>query len=319
MEIAILVLLAVLFVLLAWNLLQQRRRWREQSEAFSRTLDEKMAGSLSVFGDLRERLGELATRTRSIEEVGRSISSLQEALRAPKFRGRIGETGLEVLLANILPPGAYSLQRPLRHGEVIVDAAIEIGGNLVPVDAKFPFSLEDFERMVTTDSDEERTRLRRQFTRTVKKHVDAVHKYILPDEGTFDFALMYIPAENIYYETIIRDPRGGDEDDLYSYCCQRRVFPVSPNTFYAYLQAIVLGLKGLNIERAAREIRASLARLQGDLRDFQQDFEVLGGHINRAAGKYGEAARKLARLDDRLRLAGEMPAEELPEGTAGPD
>jgi DNA recombination protein RmuC len=297
-------------------MLRGQQKWREQGDALTKMVGEKVEGSIGVFGEVRERLGELTKSTRDIEEVGKSIANLQEALRAPKFRGGFGELGLETLLANILPPNSYSLQKKFRNGEVIVDAVVKIGNTFVPIDSKFPFSLEDFAQMVTAESSEEQGNLRRQFTRTLKKHVDNVAKYILPDENTFDFALMYIPAENIYYETIVRDPHAAEENSLYSYCCERRVFPVSPNTFYAYLQAIVLGLRGLRIESSAREILGRLERLRGDFNAFQRDYETLGGHIHRATAKYDEASTKLTRLGDKLQLADETPVEELPDGNA---
>ncbi|MFC1987860.1 DNA recombination protein RmuC, partial [Chloroflexota bacterium] len=223
-----------------------------------------------------------------------------------------GELGLERLLMDSLPSASYSLQHRFRNGQ-IVDAVVQIGGNLVPIDSKFPFPLEDFERMVTEESPEGRSHLRRQFARTIKKHIDDVSKYILPDENTFGFALMYIPAENIYYETIIQDPLATSDSSLYSYCCERKVFPVSPNSFYVYLQAIALGLKGLQLEKTAHDILGQLGRLQGDLHNFQEDYTTLGTHIGHAARKYDEAGRKLARLDDKLQLAGETQAEKLPE------
>ena len=261
-----------------------RKRLREQADALSKLVGERVEGSIGVFGDVRERLGELTKRTRDIEEVGKSITSLQEALRTPKFRGGFGELGLERLLVYSLPQGSYGLQHRFRNGET-VDAVVRIGGNLVPIDAKFLFPLEDFERMVTTDSQGEQLQLRRQFTRTIRKHIDDVSKYILPDEETFDFALMYIPAENIYYETIVRCPQLSEESDIY-YCLKKRVFPVSPNSFYAYLQAIVLGLKGLRVEKSARDILGRLERLQAGFQSFQDDYEIIGRHISHAAAKH---------------------------------
>jgi len=216
---------------------------------------------------------------------------------------------LERLLADILPRENYPLQHRFRSGET-VDAVIRIGGNLVPIDSKFP--LEDFQRILAVESEEEQAASRRQFTRTIKKHIDAVTKYILPDENTFDFALMYIPAENVYYETILRGY--AEESEIYSYSLQKRVIPVSPNSFYAYLQVIILGLKGLHIEKTARDILGHLGRLQGDLQDFQGDYATLGGHIRHAAQKYDDAERKLARLDEKLQVVGETPIEKLPEG-----
>jgi len=314
MEIVIIILLLILVGFFLWDRFRREQRLREQGNALSKAVGERLDGTIGVFGDLKERLGELTQRTKDIQEVGRSISSLQEALRAPKFRGQFGELGLETLLANILPAGSFSLQHKFRNGEIIVDAVVQVGRNSVPIDSKFP--LEDFERMVAVEPGKDEVNLRRQFTRTVKKHIDGVAKYILPDEGTFDFALMYIPAENIYYETIIRDPRATEEDSIYSYCCGKKVFPVSPNTFYVYLQAIVLGLKGLHIESTARDILGRLERLQGDFKAFQSDYDILGGHISKAARKYEEASTKLTRFGDKLQLTSGAYVEKLPEGSA---
>ena len=309
MEIAIVIILAALVIFFIWDRLRQEQRWREQSDTISKTVGERIADTTRVFGEVKERLGELAKGTAQIEEVGKNISSLQEILRAPKFRGGFGELLLERLLDDILSHKNYKIQHQFDNDE-IVDAVIEIGGKLVPIDSKFP--LEDFERILAAESEDEQERLRKQFTRTIKKHIDAVAKYILPDENTFDFALMYIPAENVYYETILR---GQAENEIYSYSLQKKVIPVSPNSFYAYLQVIILGLKGLHIESTASEIMGYLARLQGDLTHFQEDYETLGGHIRHAASKYDDATRKLDRFGDKLRLAGETPVEKLPEGS----
>jgi len=315
MEIVILILLVVLLVILVafflWYKFRQERRWQEQSDSLAKIVGEKVESSVGVFGDMRERLGELIKGTKNIEEVGKSISSLQEALRAPKFRGGFGELLLERLLADILPSKNYSLQYSFNNG-VTVDAVIHIGDKIVPIDSKFP--LEDFERILAAESEKEQAALRRQFVSTMKRHIDNVAKYILPDEKTFDFALMYIPAENVYYETILRGQ--AEESELYSYSFQKRVIPVSPNSFYAYLQVIILGLKGLHYEKAAGDIYAYVSRLQKDLGDFEEDYKTLGGHIRHAASKYEDADRKLGRLGDKLRLAGETPVEKLPEGSA---
>jgi len=308
MEIAVIILLVILLAFFVWDRLRGRERWKEQSDSLAKIVGERIADTTKVFGEVKEGLGALTQKTKDIEEVGKDISGLQELLRAPKFRGGFGELLLERLLADILPHDNYSIQYRFQNGET-VDVVIRIGGNLIPIDSKFP--LEDFERIVTAESEEEQATLRRQFTRTIKKHIDDVAKYILPDENTFDFALMYIPAENVYYETILRGH--AEESEIFSYSLQKRVIPVSPNSFYAYLQVIVRGLKGLHIERAAREILGHLGRLQGDLQDFQEDYATLGGHIRHAAGKYDEASAKLTRLDEKLRLAGETPIEKLPE------
>ena len=311
MEIAIFIILAILVIgvgFFIWDRLRASNKWKEQSDTLAKTVGERIADTTKVFGEVKESLGKLTKQTEQIQEVGKNISSLQDLLRAPKFRGGFGELLLERLLADIgLPRDNYSLQYEFRNGET-VDAIIRIGGELVPIDSKFP--LEDFQRILAA-KEEEQAALRKQFIRRIKNHIDNVTKYILPDENTFDFALMYIPAENVYYETILR---GTEESEIYSYSLQKRVIPVLPNSLYAYLQVIILGLKGLHIEAAANEIQGRLGRLQGDLANFQEDYATLGTHIRHAAQKYDDAARKLTRLGDKLQLVGETPIEKLPEG-----
>jgi DNA recombination protein RmuC len=254
--------------------------------------------SRASFERLARDLGELNRASQQMMEVGKTITSLENLLRPPQLRGGMGETFLAELLAQILP-GHFELQHRFRSGER-VDAVIRLGNRLAPVDAKFP--LESFRRLAESRDEESAKKERKAFIRTLKAHVDTIaQKYILPDEGTYDFALMYIPAENVYYETVLRDEEG---EGLYPYALQKRVIPVSPNSFYAYLQVIIHGLKGLHIEERAREIVDYLARLRADEERFRQDFETLGTHIENARKKYEDAQRKLVRFEDKLLEAG---------------
>jgi DNA recombination protein RmuC len=217
----------------------------------------------TTLGDVKKDLGKMEEVTREVLDKAKDISNLENLLRAPKFRGGIGELFLGDLLAQILPPAHFSLQYKFKSGEK-VDAIIKIGNNLVPIDSKFP--LENFKKYTSEDNEKNKEDLRKKFVTDVKKHITEIaDKYILPDEGTFDFALMYVPAENVYYETILKDETFGEERSIYSTALKKRVIPVSPNSFYAYLQVIVLGLKGLQIEKEAQSLFQSLARLQGDL------------------------------------------------------
>jgi DNA recombination protein RmuC len=191
-----------------------------------------------------------------------------------------------------------------------VDAVIKLGGSLVPVDSKFP--LENFKRILEAPTEEEKGKARKQFIADVKRHIDAIaNKYILPDEGTYDFALMYIPAENVYYETIIKDDSAGDKN-LSQYALSKRVIPVSPNSFYAYLQAIVLGLKGMKIEERAKEIIQYLSRLQGDFSRFRDEFNLLGKHLGHAQSSFQNAERRLDQFGQKL-LTADVDKKNLPE------
>lgn len=198
-----------------------------------------------------------------------------------------------------------------RSGDA-VDAVIKIGPRLVCADAKFPY--ENFKRVVEATAEADRVVARKQFLRDVKKHVDAIAaKYILPDEGTYDFALMYIPAENVYYETIIKEDVGEDRQ-LFSYALAKRVIPVSPNSFYAYVQTILLGLRGMKVEARAQEILAELSRLRGDFEKIQENFRVLGRHLTNASGSYSETEKTMTRLDAKLSQIEEplVPEESTP-------
>lgn len=272
---------------------------------------ERLDRTAKAVGDVQGGLARLEEATRHMIEVGQDISSLQQILQPPKVRGGLGETLLENLLSQILPHGYYTPQYRFREGAT-VDAVIRIGQGVVPVDAKFP--LENFRRMMEETEEARRNAARKAFVRDVKVHIsDIARKYILPDEGTFDFALMYIPAENVYYETIIKEESDGKEESLSDFALRRRVIPVSPNSFYAYLQAVVLGLKGLRVEKNAREIMAHLSGFQGDLRRFQEDFTVLGKHLTNTRSKYEEAHFALARIETKL---GGLGGGEIPSATA---
>ena len=180
-----------------------------------------------------------------------------------------------------------------------MDAVIRLGGKLVPIDAKFP--LENFRRIIESRTDEERRGYQRAFSRDVRKHVDDIaSKYIVPEEGTYDFAFLYIPAENVYYETITKDDSLGEDKGILSYALRKKVIPVSPNSFYAYLQVILIGLKGLQIEEHAHEIQTLLVGLGKDLRAFQDDFRLVGRHITDARNRFDEARSRLEKFSFKL-------------------
>ncbi|HAL57133.1 MAG TPA: hypothetical protein DCP63_11845 [Bacteroidetes bacterium] len=278
----------------------------------------RLDNAAKVIQDVQNKLGELGKATQEIKELGQSVSKLEEMLKAPKLRGGLGELLLEDLLKQVLPANAYSIQYKFRSGQV-VDAVIHTAGGIVPVDSKFP--LENFQKMVEAKTEQEKKGALRTFRSDVKKHIDAIsEKYILPDEGTFDFALMYIPAENIYYETIIKDESFAEEDGLYAYSTKKRVVPVSPNSFYAHLRVIALGLKGLQIERSAKLIFQNLERLGSELQKFSDLFETLGTQLNNAKNNYDKADKQLNSLSEKFKgiqsipeTKDTRPLETLPE------
>ncbi|MDI6766679.1 MAG: DNA recombination protein RmuC [Bacteroidota bacterium] len=280
------------------NINQQLSTVTSQIQSQTSAVGNRLDNAARVINDVQKNLGELGQATREIKELGQSVSKLEELLQSPKLRGGLGEFLLEDLLKQVLPPQHFKMQYHFRNGQT-VDAVIMTSDHLVPIDSKFP--LENFRRMITASNDIEKKPFQKAFINDVKKHIDAIaSKYILPDEGTFPFALMYIPAENIYYEVIIKDESFAQETGLYNYSIDKKVIPVSPNSFYAYLQVIALGLRGMYIEQSAREILRSLQHLQGDINKVRELFDTLGTHLDNARKKYDETDKKLSNFEGRL-------------------
>ncbi len=279
--------------------LQQIHAQTTQSlDGTRKAMDDRLDGAARVISGVSKQLGQLEESTRHLFELGKDISSLQQILKAPKLRGGLGELFLQDLLGQILPWDRFRMQHAFKGGET-VDAAILLQGGLVPVDAKFP--LENFQRLVQAETEDLRREGKRAFMRDVKKHVDAIAaKYIRPDEGTLDFALMYIPAENVYYETIIKDDELGGEMALFQYALQKRVIPVSPNSLYAYLHTILLGLKGLRVEESAREILSAISRLEGEFTRFGEAFRLVGKHLDNSAKQFQEADKRFGKVEGKM-------------------
>jgi len=264
-----------------------------------------MTRQVRVFGDVQRGIGEVTEATKQILTLGQNISALEDILRAPTPRGGLGEMMLGNLLAQVLPADRYGLQHAFPDGSR-VDAAIYLADHIVPIDAKFP--LENFQRLLDAPDDRQRESLRKLFLRDVKRRVDETSKYIRPDRGTFEFAMMYVPAENVYYELL-------NSADVLAYALDRHVIPVSPNSFYAYLNVVVFGLRGLQIEDNARVLLGQLSRLGSDFDTCRQAFGTLGGHISHAHNKFNEVDAKLGHFGDRL--ADISAGAVLPEGSAG--
>lgn len=282
---------------------QLNERMKETSNTLQTTqasVGQRLDNAAQVVGQLQKKLGQLEESSKKIFDLGQGLQELKDILKNPKLRGNMGEFFLEDLLRQILPPEHYKIQHGFKSGEV-VDCVIQLGDSLVSVDSKFP--LESFVRLVQIPEDQVdlKKKEKRGFVTAIKKHADAISKkYILPDEGTFDFALMYIPAENIYYETIIKDDLMDEGGSLYSYLLSKKVIPVSPNSLYAYLQVIVTGLRGMRVQEHAKNILADLKRIEGDLGKFREDYAVLGKHLKNASGSYDESNKRLDKFQDKF-------------------
>ena len=276
-------------------------------------VDRRLETASRTTSEIHEKLGKVDEATKQMLSRAADLARLEQALRPPKARGGFGEHLLANLLADTFPADKYELQYGFKTGER-VDAVIRIDRALVPVDAKFP--LDNFQRLVEAEADSDRELFTRQFARDVKGHVDAIaQKYIRPDEGTYEFALMYLPAEAVYYE-LVCGRLAGDSSPL-AYALERRVIPVSPSTLHAYLLVIVLGFKGMQIEEHAREVMAYCGQLNRDFARFRDDFDVVGKHIGNAQSKFAEAERRLDRFESKLeRAADNEPAEVGPPSTA---
>ena len=288
----------------------------QQLAQSQKNLGTQFEGATKVFGELKGQLGQVAEMAARMQALGSEIEELQSILKAPKLRGNLGESSLEEFFRQVLPPGFWELQHRFQGGQT-VDAVIKLRDHLVPVDAKFP--LESFQRMLAAEDDAARKTARKEFERSVKGRIDEIaDKYIRPGEGTFEFALMFIPAENVYYEVIIKDESLGESGSLLAYATSKRVVPVSPNSFFAYLSTIATGLRGMQVEERAREILDELGRLQREFARFDKVFRVVGTHIGNAQSKYEEAEKLASKVGDRLlsvtgrEAEGELAAADAP-------
>jgi DNA recombination protein RmuC len=278
---------------------EMERRLQGLNETMDRRLsqldtkvDRRLETASKTTTQVHERLVKLDEANAQMLERAKELSRLEHALRPPKARGGFGELMLENLLRDRLPATAYSLQYGFKSGER-VDAVIRVS-RMVPVDAKFP--LDNFARLAEAQDTAERELHEKAFARDVKGHIDAIaSKYIRPDEGTYEFAFMYLPSEAVYYELAC-----GKTGELLQYAHERQIVPVSPSTFTAYLQMIVLGLKGMQIEEHAQEVMAYCAQLQKDFDRFKEDFDLVGTHLGRAQTKFVDADKRLDKFETKL-------------------
>lgn len=280
-------------------------RLGESKESMDNT-NKRLDDSAKYMMELQKRLAVLGEKTDALASIGKDINRISDIFQSPKLRGNLGELILENLLEQVMPKGSYALQYHFKSDNTQVDAVLNLGDRMVPVDSKFP--LENFRRFYNTDIEEkEKVKLKKEFSSDVKKHIDVIaDKYIKPGEGTFDFALMYIPSEPIYYEIITRDEKLADGNSLIDHAKKRKVVPVSPNSFYAYLQVIVYGLKGMEIEKGAKEIQERLKKVQVDFDKFFTHFTKIGTKIDAVRKEYDGATKRFELLGKQVgRITGQ--------------
>lgn len=267
-----------------------------------REVAQRLQFSTDQLIQMSQKIGEVQ---KTSQDLSQAAQTLQSVLGGAKTRGTLGEVTLERLLEDALPRSAYEMQYRFASTGAVVDAIVRAGERVLPVDSKFP--LEAYRRLA-----DEGDAARREFSAAVRKHADSIaEKYILPEEHTPDYALMFVPSEGVYYELLLtQDSKYGLLDE---YCRGKRVFPVSPNTFYACLSAIAVSLQGQKIEENARYLLANLAGLKKQLDSFGDVYEKLGTHLRHAQQSYEDADSRLGRARNSVE---QMSQGTLPENPA---
>lgn len=282
---------------------------QKQMENLERALDSRMAeSSRAMHETMRSQVGEstrlikeITQEITSVKEIGREtgkfaeqLQSLQDILKNPKQRGILGEYYLETVLKNVLPPGMYQMQYPFLNGE-IVDAAVFVNDKIVPIDSKF--SLENYNRFIQC-APEEKLAFERAFVSDLKLRIQETAKYIRPEEGTMDFAFMFIPSEGIYYDLLVNSVGGGEEENLIQRAASKhKVIIVSPTSFLAYLQTVMQGLKALQIEQKAVEIQKRVGELGKHIQSYEDYYRKLGTALGTAVSHYNSGYKELGKID----------------------
>jgi len=250
----------------------------------SEELNKRLDGAARLMAQIQKDAGRFA-------ELSSSMKNLQDYLRSPKLRGNIGEQVLKDLIGQMFPKNSFHLQYTFKTGDK-VDAAIKTDGGILPIDSKFP--AENFQKMMAAENEGERNKFRKDFETDVKKHIaDISKKYILPEEGTMDFALMYIPSEPIYYEVV-------NSTELTEYARKARVYPVSPNTLYAHLQVILLSFQGKEIEQRSRHLFTLMRAIQKDYGKLGETLSVLNKHVTNSYNQMSNVNTEFTQMGQKL-------------------
>lgn len=279
------------------SILKNNKDITDTLQSNTKVINERLDRASQVIGSLQKEAG-------AFSEVSRSMKDLQEFLQSPKLRGNIGEHVLNDLISQIFPKNSFHLQYQFKSGEK-VDAALQTDAGILCIDSKFP--MENFQKMVKGETESLRQSAKRDFTKDVKRHIDDIsRKYILPEEGTMDFALMYIPSEPVYYEIV-------SQTEITDYAKTRRVYPVSPTTLYAHLQVILLSFQGKKIENRSKEVFALLRAIQKDYEKTESNLGVLGKHITNAFNSLSSVTGSFTLLGQKLSSKNLIGEEEKPQ------
>ncbi len=261
-----------------------RRALLDSLQKNTQSLNERLDSAARVISQVQRNLGEMS-------EVGKGIRTLQEFLQSPKLRGGLGEEVLKEMIGQTFPKNAFHLQYPFRSGAK-VDAVLKTEAGLLCIDSKFP--MENFNLMVKGETEAQRNAAKKQFTSDVKKHIEDISKkYILPDEGTMDFALMYIPSEAVYYEVV-------NIQELSNFARRLRVYPVSPNTLYAHLQVILVSFEGKDLESKSREVFRILRAIHKDYSKVEENLGTLQKHLTNAFNMMGNVFSSFTQLGQKI-------------------
>lgn len=271
------------------------------------TFREQTQSSLNAISQITERLGRLDETNKQVMSFTEQLRSFQDILKNPKQRGTIiGEYYLETILSRVLPPSTYKTQYSFPNGE-IVDAAIFVGEHIIPVDSKF--SLDNYNRIVeANNTGNNADSFVSEFKKDIKTRIDETSKYILPSQGTLDFAFMFIPHESIYYDLLVSEVGAikVNTQDLVSYAFQKKVIMVSPTSFLAYLQTVLQGLRALRIEKDAQEIRKNVEELGRHMKSYEEYHGKLGTALGTVVNHYTATNKEFKKIEkDVMRITGE--------------
>jgi DNA recombination protein RmuC len=277
------------------RMLADGARLTQRLDVIDGRMDRSELRAADMTTSLFTTLGDVRRHTEAVATQAREFGTLQDLLKAPAPRGGLGEAMLEELLRQVLPPQAFACQHRFRTG-VVVDAVVRMAERLVSIDSKFPLS--NYRRICEAADDAGRAEAERAFAADVERHIkDIAARYILPDEKTLDFAVMYVPAEGVYGEILRLSHR---KRPLFETAIEARVVPMSPLNLYAFLQTVLFGLKCLSIEKSAEAILGHCGRLQRDVEMLAGDYDTLGRHIANARSKHEDGGRRLDRMRDKL-------------------